>query len=316
MVNLLTLAVKMAVKDKTVKRRLAGAYVSSALSIALVLLLVGLAALLSVNARGITRWFKENMQMEVILHEEVSEPAAEGYKAELEALPYVKSVRMVTREEGLKELREMLGEDFLDVFESTSVPLSLELTLKADYVNADSLAMVSERIKASSLVDEVETQVPLVDSLNANLSRISLILGVFILLLLFISFVLIGNTVRLGIYARRFTVHTMQLVGASRSFIRRPFMRDSFVLGLVSSLLTIAVLGGGIWFAQKSVPQLAGLFAPEGLAIVAGIILLVGIGICLLTTWSVVGRLVGMDKDKLYYSWKTKAIRWRSAAAA
>ena len=291
----------MAVKDKTVKRRLAGAYVSSALSIALVLLLVGLAALLSVNARGITRWFKENMQMEVLLHEEVSEPAAEGYKAELEALPYVKSVRMVTREEGLKELREMLGEDFLDVFESTSVPLSLELTLKADYVNADSLAMVSERIKASSLVDEVETQVPLVDSLNANLSRISLILGVFILLLLFISFVLIGNTVRLGIYARRFTVHTMQLVGASRAFIRRPFMRDSFVLGLVSSLLTIAVLGGGIWFAQKSVPQLNGLLSPIGLAIVAGIILLVGIGICLITTWSVVGRLVGMDKDKLYY---------------
>ena len=291
----------MAVKEKTVKRRLAGAYVSSALSIALVLMLVGLAALLSVNARGITRWFKENMQMEVLLHEEVSEPAAEGYKTELEALPYVKSVRMVTREEGVKELREMLGEDFLDVFESTSVPLSLELTLKADYVNADSLAMVSERIKASSLVDEVETQVPLVDSLNANLSRISLILGVFILLLLFISFVLIGNTVRLGIYARRFTVHTMQLGGASRSFIRRPFMRDSFVLGLVSSLLTIAVLGGGIWFAQKSVPQLAGLFAPEGLAIVAGIILLVGIGICLLTTWSVVGRLVVMDKDKLYY---------------
>ena len=110
MVNLLTLAVKMAVKDKTVKRRLAGAYVSSALSISLVLLLVGLAALLSVNARGITRWFKENMQMEVLLHEEVSEPAAEGYKAELEALPYVKSVRMVTREEGVKELREMLGE--------------------------------------------------------------------------------------------------------------------------------------------------------------------------------------------------------------
>lgn len=291
----------MAVKEKTVTRRLAGAYVSSALSIALVLMLVGLAALLSVNARSITRWFKENMQMEVLLHEEVSEPAAEGYKAELEALPYVKSVRMVTREEGVKELREMLGEDFLDVFESTSVPLSLELTLKADYVNADSLAMVSERIKASSLVDEVETQVPLVDSLNANLSRISLILGVFILLLLFISFVLIGNTVRLGIYARRFTVHTMQLVGASRSFIRRPFMRDSFVLGLVSSLLTIAVLGGGIWFAQKSVPQLAGLFSPEGLAIVAGIILLVGIGICLLTTWSVVGRLVVMDKDKLYY---------------
>ena len=291
----------MAVKDKTVKRRLAGAYVSSALSISLVLLLVGMAALLSVNARGITRWFKENMQMEVLFHEEVSEADASGYKAVLESLPSTKSARLVTREEGVAELREMLGEDFLDVFESTSVPLSVELTLKAEYVNADSLAAVEQRIKASPLVDEVETQVPLVDALNANLSRISLILGVFILLLLFISFVLIGNTVRLGIYARRFTVHTMQLVGASRAFIRRPFMRDSLVLGLVSSILTIAVLGGGIWFAQKSFPQLGELFTPAGLAIVAGIILLVGVGICLITTYSVVGRLVVMDKDKLYY---------------
>ena len=301
MVNLLTLTVKMAVKDKTVKRRLAGAYVSSALSISLVLLLVGLAALLSVNARGITRWFKENMQMEVLFHEEVSEADAASYKASLEALPCTKSARLVTREEGVAELREMLGEDFLDVFESTSVPLSVELTLKAEYVNADSLAAVEQRIKASPLVDEVESQVPLVDALNANLSRISLILGVFILLLLFISFVLIGNTVRLGIYARRFTVHTMQLVGASRAFIRRPFMRDSFVLGLVSSLLTLAVLGGGIWFAQKSFPQLGELFTPAGLATVAGIVLAVGIGICLITTYFVVGRLTVMDKDKLYY---------------
>ena len=301
MVNLLTLAVKMAVKDKTVKRRLAGAYVSSALSISLVLLLVGLAALLSVNARGITRWFKENMQMEVLFHEEVPEADAASYKASLEALPCTKSARLVTREEGVAELREMLGEDFLDVFESTSVPLSVELTLKAEYVNADSLAAVEQCIKASPLVDEVESQVPLVDALNANLSRISLILGVFILLLLFISFVLIGNTVRLGIYARRFTVHTMQLVGASRAFIRRPFMRDSFVLGLVSSLLTLAVLGGGIWFAQKSFPQLGELFTPAGLATVAGIVLAVGIGICLITTYFVVGRLTVMDKDKLYY---------------
>ena len=301
MVNLLTLTIKMAVKDKTVKRRLAGAYVSSALSISLVLLLVGLAALLSVNARGITRWFKENMQMEVLFHEEVSEADAASYKASLEALPCTKSARLVTREEGVAELREMLGEDFLDVFESTSVPLSVELTLKAEYVNADSLAVVEQRIKASPLVDEVETQVPLVDALNANLSRISLILGVFILLLLFISFVLIGNTVRLGIYARRFTVHTMQLVGASRAFIRRPFMRDSFLLGLVSSLLTLAVLGGGIWFAQKSFPQLGELFTPAGLATVAGIVLAVGICICLITTYFVVGRLTVMDKDKLYY---------------
>ena len=291
----------MSGNDKTTKRRLAGARVSSALSISLVLLLVGLAALLVVNARSITRWFKENMQMEVLLREEVTEPQAEAFKAGLDSLSCVKKARLVTREEGIKELREMLGEDFLEVFESTSVPLSIELSLKAEYVNADSIAVVSEGIKASPLVDEIESQVPLVDALNSNLNTIGLVLGVLILLLLFISFVLIGNTVRLGIYARRFTVHTMQLVGASRSFIRRPFMLDAFVLGLVSSLLAIAVLAAAIWFSSRSFPQLLDLFSVTGLAIVAGVVMLVGIGICLVSTFFVVNRLVGIDKDKLYY---------------
>lgn len=291
----------MSGNDKTTKRRLAGARVSSALSISLVLLLVGLAALLVVNARSITRWFKENMQMEVLLREEVTEPQAETFKAGLDSLSCVKKARLVTREEGIKELREMLGEDFLEVFESTSVPLSIDLSLKAEYVNADSIAVVSEGIKASPLVDEIESQVPLVDALNSNLNTIGLVLGVLILLLLFISFVLIGNTVRLGIYARRFTVHTMQLVGASRSFIRRPFMLDAFVLGLVSSLLAIAVLAAAIWFSSRSFPQLLDLFSATGLAIVAGVVMLVGIGICLVSTFFVVNRLVGMDKDKLYY---------------
>ena len=201
----------------------------------------------------------------------------------------------------LRELRGMLGEDFLQMFESTQVPLSVELTLKAEYVNADSLELVSKRIKASPLVDEIESQVPLVDALNSNLSKIALVLGVFILLLLFISFVLIGNTVRLGIYARRFTVHTMQMVGASRAFIRRPFMRDALVLGLVSSLLAILILGAGVYFSWKSFPQLLDLFSARGLAIVAGVILAVGIGICLLSTFFAVNRLAGIDKDKLYY---------------
>lgn len=291
----------MAGNDKSTKRRLAGARVSSALSISLVLLLVGLAALLVVNASGITRWIKENMQMEVLLREEVSEPQAQEFKVQLDSLPFVNTSRLVTREEGMKELQAMLGEDFLQVFESTSIPLSIELTLKAGYVNADSIAVVSSLIEGFPPVAEVESQVPLVDALNSNIRTIGLVLGVLILLLLFISFVLIGNTVRLGIYARRFTVHTMQLVGASRQFIRRPFMLDAFVLGLVSSLLAILVLGGAIWFASRSFPQLLGLFTAQGLALVAGVILVTGIGICLVSTFFVVNRLVGIDRDKLYY---------------
>ena len=301
MVNLLTLAIKMAVKDKTVKRRLAGAYVSSALSISLVLLLVGLAALLSVNARGITRWFKENMQMEVLFHEEVSEADAAGCKAALEALPCTKSARLVTREEGVAELREMLGEDFLEVFESTSIPLSVEITLKADYVNSDSLGMVTAALAASPLVDDVESRATLVDALNSNLSVISIVLGVLIALLVFISYVLIGNTVRLNIFARRFTIHTMQLVGAPLSFIRRPFMRSAVVMGVVASLIATAILGAGGYLAFRNFPEIMALFGWKGLLLVAAIILVCGVGICMVSTFFAVNRLSGMDKDQLYY---------------
>ena len=291
----------MAKKDRTVRRRLAGAYVSSALSIALVLLLVGVAALLAVNARAVSDWFRENMQVEVLLREEVSERQAEEYRSQVEGLPYVRTARLITREQGLEELKAMLGEDFLDVFESTSVPLSLELTLGAGYVNADSLAAVTASLAESPLVDGVESRSLLVDSLNANISRLSLALGVMMLLLLFISIVLISNTVRLNVYARRFTVHTMQLVGAPYGFIRRPFMKDAVVLGLVSSLLAIAVLGAALYFAWRSFPQMLGILTPSGLAMVAGIILIAGTGICCLATWGVTGRLLRMDTDKLYY---------------
>lgn len=291
----------MVKKDKTVKRRLAGAYVSSVLSISLVLLLVGTAALVGINARTISDWFKENMQMEVFLRSDVSDAQGAAFQTQTAALPYVKTSRLITREQGAAELRAMLGEDFLDVFQSTSVPLSIELTLKADYVNADSLALVSSRLKQSPLVDEVESRTPLVDTINKNLSKLTIIVGVLVLLLLFISLVLIGNTVRLGIYARRFTVNTMQLVGASPSFIRRPFMRDAFVLGLVSSLLTLAIIGAALYFALQEFTQLASLFTYMGLACTAAIIVGVGVLICLISTFFVVNHLLYMDKDKLYY---------------
>lgn len=291
----------MAKKDHTVRRRLAGAYVSSALSIALVLLLVGVAALLGVNARAVSDWIRENMQVEVLLRESVTEKQAEDYRAGVVGLPYVRSARIITREQGLEELKAVLGEDFLEVFESTSVPLSLELTLDAGYVNSDSLAVVSAALSESPLVDSVESRSMLVDSLNSNIGRLTAALAVLTLLLLFISVVLISNTVRLNVYARRFTVRTMQLVGASNGFIRRPFMKDALVLGLVSALITVAVLGAAIWFAWKSFPQMMGVLTPAGLGTVAGIIILAGTGICCLSTRAVVDHLLTIDKDKLYY---------------
>ncbi|MBR4789017.1 MAG: permease-like cell division protein FtsX [Bacteroidales bacterium] len=287
--------------NKAIRHRLAGAWISSVLSIALVLVLVGIAAFLAVNSRSVSNYFKENMQMEVLLKQEVSEEAAAGYAASAGTLPYVKSARLVTREEGKKELEDILGKDFLEVFESTSIPLSVEITLKADYVNSDSLGMVTAALAASPLVDDVESRATLVDALNSNLSVISIVLGVLIALLVFISYVLIGNTVRLNIFARRFTIHTMQLVGAPLSFIRRPFMRSAVVMGVVASLIATAILGAGGYLAFRNFPEIMALFGWKGLLLVAAIILVCGVGICMVSTFFAVNRLSGMDKDQLYY---------------
>lgn len=289
-------------EKRIMRRRMAGAWLSSVLSISLVLTLVGVAALLVVNARKVGDYFKESMQISVILRPEVSNAKAEAYKAGVDTLYFVKSATLITREQGTEELRDMLGDDFLSVFESTPVPISIDVNLKAEYVVADSLEKVTAVLGDSRLVDEVQCRQSLVDALNANISRISIALAALIAVMLFLSFVLIGNTVRLGIYARRFTIHTMRLVGATKGFIVRPFAGRAVLQGLVSSLLAIGVLGGGLWLLYRSFPQLFVLFVrTDLLVLVAGAIVLCGVLICLVSSWTVVGRILKSSKDDLYY---------------
>ena len=288
-------------ENKIIRRRLRNAYASSIISISLVLLLIGIAALLIVNARSVSDYFKENMQLSVILKPDVSDEDALSYQKSVETLPFIKGTRLVTREEGAAELAGMLGDDFLSVFETSPVPVSLEITLQADYVAPDSVAFVRRTLSASDKVEEVEYQQSLVETLNANLAKISLVLGVFILLMLFISFVLINNTVRLGVFSRRFTVHTMQLVGATRRFIRKPFMNGALLQGLVSSVLALVALAGVLALLRRSFPQMFAVIELRSLLIVAGTVIMCGVAICLLSTYLVVNKLVSLDKDRLYY---------------
>ena len=288
-------------EKKLLRKRIVNAYLSSVISISLVLLLTGVAALLVLNARGVTKYLKENMRISVLLRDDATEAQARAWAEAQEAQPYVHSTRVITREEGAEELKSMLGEDFLDVFESSPVPLSVDVTLNADYVQKDSLARVTKALAASPLVDEVEAQQTMVEALTANLARISLVLGVFILLLLFISFVLINNTVRVSVFARRFTIHTMKLVGATRGFIRAPFVRAAVLQGFVSSLLAVGMLAALLEALRRSFPELLALVDLRQLLIVGGIVFACGILLCVIATWMVVNRLVAASKDDLYY---------------
>lgn len=283
------------------RKRIVNAYLSSVISISLVLLLTGIAALLVVNARSVSRYLKENMHVSVLLKDEATDAQAQAWAASLGALPYVHNARVITREEGAEELKDMLGEDFLDVFETSPVPVSVDVTLEADYVHPDSLALVTRGLSQSPLVDEVETQQTVVEALTSNLARISIVLGVFILLLLFISFVLINNTVRVSVFARRFTIHTMKLVGATRGFIRAPFVRAAVLQGLASSVLAVGMLWALLEAARRSFPELASLVDLKQLLLVCGIVVVAGVLLCVVSTALVVNRLVAASKDDLYY---------------
>ena len=177
----------------------------------------------------------------------------------------------------------------------------LDVTLNAEYVVPDSLAFVSEVLAASPMVEEVDSQQPLVAILNENLAKISAVFGVFILLLLFISFVLINNMVRLSVFARRFTIHTMKLVGATKAFIRAPFLRGALVQGLISAFLASAAIWGIYYAARSSFSELFEIFDIVTLLESTGIIFVCGVLICVLSTYFVVGRLVSANKDELYY---------------
>ena len=287
--------------NRLMRRRLAHAYLSSVISISLVLLLVGVAAMLLVNAKGVSNYFKENMQVTVMMKQNVSDEAAMDYQAVLDNERFIRSTEFVSKEQGQREMADMLGDDFLDVFETSPIPVSIDVTLKADYVSADSLEVVRAVIEKSPLVDEVVYQSSLVDALNANLSRISAVLGIFIALLLFISFVLINNTVRLNVYARRFTIHTMKLVGATRSFIRAPFLVQAVFQGVFAAFIAIIALVVMMYFMRSEFEQLFEIFRLDLLLSVMGIVLVAGIVICLASTWRVVNKLVSLKKDELYY---------------
>ena len=286
--------------NRLIRRRLVGAWVSTVISISLVLLLVGVASILLLNARSVSDYFKENLQVSVLMKQDVTEEQALAYQSSLSGLPGVKATTFISREQGIEEMAKMLGSDFLDVFSSAPVPVSIDVNLEAAYVSTDSLEVVREALSASPLVDEVVYQTSLVEALNANLQKIGLVLGVLILLLLFISFVLIGNMVRLNVFSRRFTIHTMQLVGATRGFIRAPFIGQSALQGLFAALVAIALLVGGLFILRKEFVQLFEIFRLDTLLITMGIVVVSGVLICVASTWIVVGRLVRFDRDQLY----------------
>lgn len=288
-------------ENKIIRRRIFRSYVSSVISISLVLFIVGFFALLALNAGKVSDKIKRSMKISVILRNDIADTAALRFSSRVAAMKEVDTVEVISKEQGTKEMKEMLGEGFLDVFESNPIPTSIDVTLKADYFHADSIGVLKAALLEESEVDDVFYQTSVIDAINRNMRRIGVVLTVFIALLMFVSIVLINNTVRLNIFSQRFSIHTMKLVGATKGFIIGPFLKKAVYQGLLSGVIAMAALTGAIVFASRQVSEEFFLVDMAAAATVACALCLLGVAICAVCTYAVVNRMTSMSVDELYY---------------
>ena len=271
-------------------------YFSSVISISLVLFLVGMTGALIVNAKSVSNYFKENITVSAVLNVEADEADASAMADRLENTPYVKDIRIITKEEGVEEMKEILGDDFMDVFEVNPIPVSLELQIAADYISADSLSIIEEALYGYPAVDDVVYQQSLVELLNANIERIGIVAGVFVALLLFISVVLINNTVRLSVDSKRSSIRVMRLVGATKGFITRPFVGQAFFQGLIAGAAADIFILTALYFVRNEFYQLFSLFDAMLLGLVMAVVIVLGILICMISTAAGVRSLINDER--------------------
>ena len=289
-------------KEKSIiYRRLIQSYLSSVISISLVLLLAGLTGLIAVNTKSVSDYFRENIKLSILFDESASEKQAQIVHGIVKTKEYLKKSDYISKEQGTKQMEEILGSDFLEVFESNPVPILIDIFLKASYLENDSLAKISKELSQLPLVREVVYQESLVKTINDNMEKAGFVVIVFIGLLLFISFVLINNTVRINLYSKRFSIHTMKLVGAKRSFIRKPLLTKALAQGLVSGTISVALLSGVVYLIWRDLPELFKILDINMIIIVFSSVVVLGILLCVISTYLIVNKLVSMSGDDIYY---------------
>ena len=283
-------------------RRVAGSYAMSLVSITLVLFLLGAFAIFMIHARKLSNHVKENIGFEVVMNSDVKEANILRLQKELDAMPAVKSTEYITKEEAIQRLSEDLGEDFLEWLGPEENPLlpSIDVRFHASYANNDSIALVEAMLLENPDVKEVYYQKSLVDLINNNIRKIAIVLMVVSLILLLIAIALIRNTIRLSIYSKRFLVRSMQLVGATESFIRKPFLRQGVSQGFFGGLLADVFLVIILYAVSKRIPDLALIRDLYDIsAVLAGIVFL-GMLIAWFSTRTALDKFLKADLDKLY----------------
>ncbi len=283
------------------KTRLRSSYLTLVVSVSLVLFLLGVLGLVLINAKELSDYFRESLSFSVMLNDDAKEADIRMLQKDLDAKLYVKATEYVSKEEAANKMKEDLGEDFINFLGDNPLPPSIDVYLYANYTSPDSVAKIEKYVLEYPFVKEVYYQESLLFLINENVRKISIFLLVISSFLFLIALTIINNTIRLSIYSRRFLIRTMQLVGATRSFIRRPFIVQSAFHGLMAALIAMSLLMGLLYLIEKEFLMMF-TFESTNLLILLGIfIVITGVLINIISTFFSVNRYLSISEDKLYY---------------
>lgn len=283
------------------KRKLISSYFSVVLSIGLVLFLLGILGLLLVNTQKMADHFKEQITISVFLKESAKEVEINQLQKSLVMADYTKSATYVSKEEAAKQHAEEIGEDFMDFLGFNPLKNSIDVKLNADFVTPEQIAEISEKLSSKGYVDEVSYEKPLVALLNDSVKKIGFWILIASAIFTFIAILLINSSIRLSIYAKRFIIKTMQMVGATKSFIRRPFIQTNIKLGIIGAILALLALTGLVYYLNERFPELELFADPMLLGIIFGAVFLLGILISWGSTYFATSRFLNLRTDELYY---------------
>ena len=288
-------------EDGSAKTRLRSSYVTLVISVSLVLFLLGILGLLIINAKELSDYFKESLSFSVMLDDNAKEADIRMLQKDLDAKPYVKSTEYISKNEAAAKMKEELGEDFIDFLGDNPLPPSIDVYLYAGYTVPDSVAKIEKYVQEYPFVKEVYYQESLLFLINENVKKISLFLLVISSFLFLIAITIINNTIRMSIYSKRFLIRTMQLIGATRAFIRRPFLIQSAFHGLIAALVAMCLMMGMLYLIEKEFFLLF-TFKSTNLLVLLGIALIItGVLINIISTFFSVNRYLSISEDQLYY---------------
>jgi len=283
------------------KRRLISSYFSVVISISLVLFLLGILGLLVLNTKKVADHFKEQIALTVYLKDTAKDVEIEQLKKSLALAEYTKTSVFVSKEEAAEEHSKEIGEDFMEFLGYNPLQNSIDIHMKADYVSSDQIDKISEDLTSKNYVDEVVYDKPLISLLNDNVKKISFWILVISGIFTFIAVLLINSSIRLAVYSKRFIIKTMQMVGATKSFIRRPFIWQSVKLGIIGAVLALIGMAGVLYYLNNSFPELELLSDKKILAALFIGIFLMSMLISWLSTFFATSRFLNLKTDELYY---------------